>query len=65
MTKINENSTKAEVLGAVKQNWLALCHASEALRGDKEVMLEAVKPDGEASDDIAFETMRYLAWVRH
>jgi hypothetical protein len=43
---INKNSTKAEVLKAVKQNWRALEFANEVLRNDREVVLTAVKQDG-------------------
>jgi len=63
------------VLKAVKQDREALQFASDELKEElkqmvdekstKAEVLESVKPDGEASDDIVFETMRYLAWVRH
>jgi hypothetical protein len=43
---INENSTKEQVLKAVKQDGLYLQYASEELRGDKEVVLAAVKQNG-------------------
>lgn len=42
---IDKNSTKAEVLEAVKQDGWALEYASEDLRGDRDVVLEAVKQD--------------------
>ena len=45
---INENSTKEQVLKAVKQDWLYLQYASEALRGDKEVVLKAVQQGASA-----------------
>lgn len=40
---INKNSTKEEVLEAVKQDGLALEYASEKLQNDREVVLEAVR----------------------
>ena len=40
---INENSSRDEVLEAVKQHKDALFWASNELRGDREVVLEAVK----------------------
>ena len=33
---------------AVSQNWLALQHASEELRCDREVVIEAISQNGEA-----------------
>jgi hypothetical protein len=51
---INKNSTKAEVLKAVKQDWRALKFASEVLRNDREVVLTAVKQDGYA--------LEYASW---
>ena len=42
---INENSSRDEVLAAVKEVGWALKYASEDLRADKEVVLEAVKQD--------------------
>ena len=45
---IDENSTKEEVLEAVKQkqDGFYLQYASEALKGDRDVVMEAVKNDG-------------------
>jgi len=40
---ININSTKAEVMEAVKRNGLWLQYASEALKADREVVVVAVK----------------------
>jgi histidinol phosphatase-like PHP family hydrolase len=48
---IDENSTKEEVMEAVKQNGSALQYASEELRNDREVVLEAVKTDNYAFED--------------
>ena len=45
---IDEKSTKAEVFAAVQENGFALECASEELRGDRDVVLEAVKQDGRA-----------------
>ena len=41
-TQITQDSTKEEVLTAVMQDGEALEHASEALKGDKDVVLAAV-----------------------
>ena len=45
---IDENSTKEDVLEAVKQkqDGFYLQYASEALKGDRDVVMEAVKYDG-------------------
>lgn len=45
---IDKTSTKAEVLEAVRQNQngFYLQYASEALKGDRDVVMEAVKYDG-------------------
>jgi predicted methyltransferase len=43
---INTNSTKEEVLEAVKKNGFSLKYASEELKGDKEVVLAAVQKNG-------------------
>jgi len=43
---IDKNSTKEQVLEAVKQAGYALQYASEELRGDHEVVMEAVKENG-------------------
>lgn len=40
---IDENSTKAEVLEAVKKDGLDLRFASKELRNDREVVLEAIR----------------------
>ena len=45
---INENSSRDEVLAAVKEDGWSLEYASDLLRADKEVVLEAVKQDGYA-----------------
>tara|TARA_R100000951_G_scaffold31673_1_gene27108 strand:- start:271 stop:732 length:462 start_codon:yes stop_codon:yes gene_type:complete len=45
---INKNSTKEEVLEAVKQNVYALLWASASYRDDRDVMLEVVKQNGMA-----------------
>ena len=45
---IDGNSTKAEVLEAVKEDGRALQDASQNLRGDKEFVLEAVRQNGYA-----------------
>ena len=42
---INENSTKEEVLKAVRQYGNTLKYASDKLRNDRDVVLEAVKQD--------------------
>jgi len=56
---INKNSTKEEVLEAVKQNGLALEYASKELQNDRDVVLAAVKQCGEAlryaSDELKSE----------
>jgi hypothetical protein len=53
---INENSTKAEVLEAVTKDGWELKYASDALRGDRDVVMAAVKKWGGAlrfaSDDL-------------
>ena len=43
---INKNSTKEEVLEAVKKYGWLINYASDRLKDDKEVVLEAVKKDG-------------------
>ena len=62
---IDKNSTKEEVLEAVKQEGFALRFASDELRGDREVVLEAVKQDGDAlefaSEELRFEILE--CWV--
>ena len=62
---IHENSTKEEVLKAVKQDGLALKYASDELRGDREVVLAAVWQDAYAlscaSDEVIAEMGRCLA----
>ena len=46
---INKNSTKAEVMEAVKQDGsIALSYASEELKGDRDFILEAVQQDWRA-----------------
>lgn len=40
---INKNSTKAEVMAAVKKNGLFLKYASDALRADRDVVRVAYK----------------------
>ena len=62
---INETSTKAEVLAAVKQDGYALRFASDELRGDKEVVLAAVKQDGRAFEYASEELRCEMAecWV--
>ena len=46
--EINKNSTKEEVLKAVKEKGWALFYAFDGLRNDKEVVLAAVKQWGKA-----------------
>ena len=46
--EINKNSTRDEVLEAVKQDGDALQYASEELRADREVVMEAVKQNAYA-----------------
>jgi hypothetical protein len=41
---IDENSTKEEVLEAVKEDGYALKYASEKMKNDEDVVLEAMKP---------------------
>jgi hypothetical protein len=64
---IHENSTKEEVLKAVKQYGLALKYASDELRGDREVVMAAVKQDGlalkYASDELRGDREVVLAAV--
>ena len=57
MKTINKNSTKAEVLEAVKQDGYWLQYASEELRGDKEVVLAAVSQNGWALQFASKELM--------
>lgn len=45
---INKNSTKSEVLKAVRHYRWALEYASEALKADREVVMEAVQQNGDA-----------------
>ncbi len=45
---IDENSTKEEVLEAVRQNGYALRYASSLLRADRKVVMTAVKQNGRA-----------------
>jgi len=42
---IDENSTKAEVMEAVRRSGSALQYASAALKGDRKVLLEAGRQD--------------------
>lgn len=46
--EIDENSTREEVLEAVKQDGLDLGYASKELQNDKEVVLKAIAEDEEA-----------------
>lgn len=48
MKMIDKNSTKEEVLEAVKSNGFALQHASDALKADRELVLEVVRKHGRA-----------------
>ncbi len=56
--KVFKNSTREEVLEAVKKDGLALKHfskhVSEWWQGDKEIVLEAVKQNGHA--------LKYASW---
>ena len=65
---INENSSRDEVLAAVRQNGYALEYASKDLRADKEVVLAAVKQKGWAihcaSEDLRKDKKVVLAAVR-
>lgn len=54
---INENSTKREVLEAVKQDGWSLGYASDELRGDKNVVLAAVK-NNQTAFDLASEELQ-------
>jgi len=45
---IDENSTREEVIKAVKRNGHALEYASETLKNDKDIVLETVKQNGYA-----------------
>lgn len=58
---INENSTREEVLVAVKANGCNLRYASEELQGDRDVVLEAVKKDGWALEYASEELRREMA----
>jgi len=62
---INENSTKAEVLEAVKEWGFALEFASDELRGDREVVLTAVKYNGSPFQFASEKLKREMAacWV--
>tara|TARA_Y100000310_G_scaffold80921_1_gene77564 strand:+ start:588 stop:737 length:150 start_codon:yes stop_codon:yes gene_type:complete len=48
---INKDSTKEEVLEAVKENGLVLHFASEELQNDREVVFAAVKNGGFVLND--------------
>ena len=52
---INENSSRDEVLEAVKQDGNALKFASDELKGDRVVVMEAVKQNGWALEYAAEE----------
>ena len=62
---IDEESTKEEVLEAVKNDGWALEFASEELKNDRELVLEAVKQDGMvlkyASDNIIADAGKLFA----
>ena len=63
---INKNSTKEDVIIAVRQWGGALCFASYELQDDREVVLEAVKESKGAikyaSDELQFEIAD--CWVK-
>lgn len=64
---INKDSTKNEVLEAVKIRGYALEFASEELRGDREVVLEAIKKNvfmfEYTSYDLRSEIVSH--WIKH
>ena len=65
---IDKNSTKEEVLEAVKQKGSALLYASYELQGDRDVVLEAVQRYGlalmYASEELRADPEIVLAAVR-
>ena len=65
---INKNSTKQEVLEAVRLNGYALCFASDELRNDREVVLAAVNQEGwalrHASEELQNDREMVLAAVK-
>ena len=50
MISINNQSSREEVLASVKEYGYSLGNASEKLKADKDVVLEAVKSYGRAFD---------------
>lgn len=50
MTSINKHSSREEVLKVVKADGWTLEHASDELKNDREVVLEAVMKDAEAPE---------------
>jgi len=65
---IDENSTKEEVLEAVRKNAVALSYASKQLQGDPEIVMEAIKQCGcaleDASEEIKSEKRIIMAMVK-
>ena len=60
---IDKNSTKEEVLEAIKGEGVALRDASEELKGDRDVVMAAVRQDGTALQYAGRLVLRRIAKV--